>query len=202
MPWTAKELEARAPVLAAALVALLENERLAARFIDSYAEEAKRAGLKAHAERYRELLATIGRESLLAMAAEIDRVVVRSLARRSGRVSRRATQPLAETFRRALVASLAEKLSWAPEEREAFGRDLGLYLRLDPRGGEGRVGRARPPEGPFVDRSALLLDPPMLAQARRAAAAYLAELEAHGERAFRRAFRRRQEKRTGGRGTR
>jgi hypothetical protein len=199
MPWNAKQLEVRAPALAAALVALLERERLVARFIDSYADEAKRPALKAHAERYRELLATLGRESLLAMAAETNRLLERALTR--PRADRRAAEPLSEMFRRALVASLAEKLGWEAEEREAFGRDLELYVRLDERGGPRPALRRRAePHGPFVDRSALLLDPPMLPQARRAAAAYLLELEAEAQRAFRRAFRRRQEKRTRRRG--
>ncbi len=215
MPWNAKELEARAPVLAAALVAVLEKERLVARFIDAYVDEAKRPALKAHAERYRELLATIGRESLLAMAAETDRVLERSLARprarqggqgrRGGQAGRRAAEALAGLFRGALVAALGEKLGWDPEEREAFGRDLELYVRLDEGGAgqpatAGKRSRAEPPRGPFVDRSALLLDPPLLPQARRAAAAYQAELERQGERAFRRAFRAPPEKRTRRRG--
>jgi hypothetical protein len=194
VPWNAKLLATRAPALAAALLAQLENERLVARFIDSYAEEAKRPGLKAHVERYRELLATIGRESLLAMAAETDRLLLRSLAH--PRAGRSAAPALADSFRFALVASLGERLAWRPDEREEFARDLELYLRLDARSGARKPRRAAPPHGPFVDRCALLLDPPMLPQARRAAADYLPELEAQAARAFRRAFRGGEGKRT------
>jgi hypothetical protein len=200
VPWNAKLLATRAPALAAALLTQLENERLVARFLDSYAEEAKRPGLKAHVERYRELLATIGRESLLAMAAEADRLLLRSLARHGGqaqpRAGRSAAPALAESFRRALVTSLGESLAWRPEEREEFARDLDLYLRLDARSDARKPRRAAPPYGPFVDRCALLLDPPMLPQARRAAADYLPQLEAHAARAFRRAFRSGEAKRT------
>jgi len=194
VPWNAEQLDARAQVLAAALLGLLENERLVARFVDSYAEEGKRSGLKAHAERYRELLATIGRESLLALAAESARLLRRALAR--PRAGRAAAPALADSFARALVASLAERLSWAPEERDEFRRDLELYLRLDEPGVPEKPGRPESPHSAFVDRCALLLDPPMLSQARHAAAAYRAELGRQAERIFRGIFRGREAKRT------
>jgi hypothetical protein len=47
--------------------------------------------------------------------------------------------------------------------------------------------------GPFVDRTALLLDPSLMEQARRAAGKFQIELNAASDRVLRRVFSRRRE---------
>ena len=76
---------------------------------------------------------------------------------------------------------------------EEFWRDLELYENLasrEPRRQPGRTTRAIA-SGPFVDRTALLLDPSLMEQARRAAAKFQLELNAAAERVLRKVFSRR-----------
>jgi hypothetical protein len=53
---------------------------------------------------------------------------------------------------------------------------------------------SRRAEGPFVDRCALLLDPSMFEQARRAAGKFLGQLDALAEKSVKQAFSARQKK--------
>ena len=116
---------ARGGELAGKLLAALEKQRLVARFVDSYVAEYDRRGLKAHPIRYRELLATLGREALLAMVAQVNAELPRYLARRLNR-SRSRRPPLlrgpevraADAFREELLASLARALRWTAAEAD------------------------------------------------------------------------------------
>ncbi len=185
--------------VAAKLLAALEKQRLVERFVDSYVAEHGRRGLKAHPIRYRELLATLGREALLAMVAQVNAELPRYLARRVNRSSGRP--PLlrgpevraADAFREELLASLARALRWTPAEAEEFRRDLDLYAQLGARTPLPKKRRqpTDPPEGPFVDRCALLLDPSMLEKGRRAAGRFLLEIEGVAEKTLANLFRRR-----------
>src|ERR1700737_2615107 len=59
--------------LARQIAASLNQERLVPRFVDSYVLEYERFGLQAHPQRYRELIAVLTREALLAMCAHAVR---------------------------------------------------------------------------------------------------------------------------------
>ena len=186
--------------LAGKLLAALEKQRLVARFVDSYVAEYDRRGLKAHPIRYRELLVTLGREALLAMVAQVNAELPRYLARRLNR-SRSRRPPLlrgpevraADAFREQLLASLARALRWTAAESEEFRRDLDLYAQLGARTPLPKKRRqpTDPPEGPFEDRCALLLDPSMLDKGRRAAGRFLLEIEGVTEKTLANLFRRR-----------
>ncbi len=169
----------RAAELARRLLAALEGQRLVERFVDSYVAEFDRRGLKAHPLRYRELLATLGREALLAMVAQVGVELPRYLARRRPPLLRGREVRAAETFREDLLAALARVLRWTAADAEEFHRDLDLYAQLSARQPLPRRRRkpADPAEGPFADRCALLLDPSMLDSSRRAAGKLQVEIE-------------------------
>ncbi len=175
---TGKIFAAHGSELAHKLLGTLEGHGLVARFVESYVEEFDRPGLKEHPLRYRELLATLGRETLLAMAAQVNAELPRCLTRRRPAVLRGPEVQLADAFREEFLAALVRAQSWSPADAEEFRRDLALYTQLAAR--TQTVAKRRrltdPPEGPFVDRCALLLDPSMLEKGRRAAGRFLVEV--------------------------
>jgi len=162
-------------------------------FVESYAEKFVRRGLLDHPARYRELLATLGREALLAMVVQVYAELPRYLTARRPPVLRGAEVQLAEALREELLAALGRAKSWGPADVEEFRRDAELYAQLTARTAKVKRQRkaADPVEGPFVDRCALLLDPSMLESARGAAGEFLAELERTTQDLLRSVFRRR-----------
>ncbi len=175
------------------LLAVLKGDGLVARFVDSYVTEFDRRGLKDHPQRYRELLATLGREALLAMVAQVNAELPRYLTRRQHPLLRPAEVQTAEAFSEELLASLARASRWTAADAEEFRRDLELYTQLSARTQKVRKRRelTDPAEGPFVDRCALLLDPSMLDKARHAAGKFLVEIERVTEKTLASVFRRR-----------
>jgi hypothetical protein len=165
---------------------------LVAHFVDSYAAEFDRRGLTNHPQRYRELLATLGREVLLVMVAQVNAELPRYLTHRGRPVLRGGEVQTAETFSEELLAALARASRWTAEDAEEFRRDLNLYAQLSAR--TQRVKRRYQPtdpvEGPFVDRCALLLDPSMLDRARHASGKLLVEIEQMTDKALASIFRR------------
>jgi hypothetical protein len=99
----------------------------------------------------------------------------------------------AEASREELLGALAGALRWSAADAEEFRRDLDLYAQLGARTPLPKRPRkpAAPVEGPFADRCALLLDPSMLDNGRRAAGNFLSELEAAAGKALASVFRRR-----------
>lgn len=163
------------------------------RFVDAYIAEFNRRGLKDHPARHRELLATLGREALLAMVVQVHAELPRYLTARRPPVLRGAEVQVAEAFRQELLAALGRAKSWGPADVEEFRRDAELYAQLTARTAKVKRQRkaADPVEGPFVDRCALLLDPSMLEEARRAAGEFFRELERAADETLRRVLRRR-----------
>jgi len=82
-------------------------------------------------------------------------------------------------------------MDWTDEEARAFWHDLDIYRMLGARGSA----RARPgaASGPFVDRVALLLDPSLMEQARRAAGRFQLAIHQAADRVLRKVFSRRRE---------
>jgi hypothetical protein len=192
MSRTRKQLAEHAGELARKMLAVLERERLVPRFVDSYVAEFDRRGLKAHSSGYRELLATLGREVLLAMVAQVNTALARYLSRRRPPVLRGPEVQAADAFSQEFLASLARTLHWTAADVEEFRHDLNLYAQL---GARQPIPKRRrrptdPVEGPFVDRCALLLDPSMLDKARHAAGKFLLEIERVTEKILASAFRR------------
>ena len=191
MPGTRKLFITHAHELANRLVHTLAPSGMIARFVHAYAERHNRRKLPGDAVRLRELEATIGREALLSIAVEIRRLVPRAFS--SGRAAARPEESaVAETFFGEFVAAVGRALEWpaadTANEARAFARDLEMYWGWRTRSGASTRGRAANSgrgaerwagpasgESPFPDRCAILLDPPMMEQARRAAADFEAE---------------------------
>src|SRR5271154_2696654 len=220
MPYRPRELVIRAREAASLLLAALDRNEMVPRFLDMYAAENRRPGRADQPAHYREQLETIRREAILAMVLRAEaalptklkvHVVVRSAKVRTGSRSKlkgkkgakaKLTKkkprkagldlaiPLLDLFREEFFVAIGQALRWTDEDARSFWHDLELYERLsasEPR----RPARRAVASGPFVDRTALLLDPSLMEQARRAAGKFQIELDAAADRVLRTAFSRR-----------
>jgi len=165
--------------LARELSEALLRERIVSRFVDSYVVENGRQALQVHAIMYRDLLALLQREALLAMCVRALEIVCdepRPQGRAKPRVIARRDASL---FRKKFLTSLVRQQGWSIGEALDFQRDLQTYEELLARTGSAR--RSRKPfeaaNHPFVDRCAFVLDSSFLEQARMAASKTLTELE-------------------------
>jgi hypothetical protein len=217
MPYRPRELVVRAREAATLLLAALDRDEMVARFLDVYAAQNRRPGRADHPVFYRDQLATIRRESVLAMVQRIEAalparlkvsVTVHGAARprkgKKGKKPRRTKParspamelaiPFLDLFREEFFVALGRSLDWTDRDAEEFWRDLELYEQLvarEPRRPAQRASRTAA-SGPFVDRVAMLLDPSLMEQARRAAGAFQLELNVAADRILRKTFARHQ----------
>lgn len=169
-----------APVeLAQRITETLIRERVVPRFVDSYVVENGRHALQVHASLYRDLLALLQREALLAMtlrALEIVRSEPQTAGKRKARPMPRRD---ATVFRRKYLAALARQQNWNAGDALDFQKDLQMYEELLARAAATR--RRRKPfeaaDHPFVDRCAFLLDSSFMEKARLAASRALTGIE-------------------------
>lgn len=218
MPYRPRELVVRAREAAAMLLATLDRNEMVARFLDVYAAENRRPGRADQPAFYRDQLQMIRREAILACVLRIEAalparlkvtVTMRGGARRpvrekkSGKKARPAPRkksakgasmelaiPFLDLFREEFFVALGQALEWDDEDANEFWRDLEFYENLTPRelrSSSARASRA-PAVGPFVDRVALLLDPSLMEQARRAAGRFQVQLNASADQVLRRVF--------------
>ena len=221
MPYRPRELVIRAREAATLLLATLDRNEMVQRFLDMYAAENRRPGRADQPAHYREQLETIRREAILAMVLRTEaalptklkvHVVVRGAkTRTTSRVKLKKSKkgakakpqkkkarprgielaiPLLDLFREEFFVAIGQALRWTDEDAQSFWHDLELYETLsanEPR----RQTRRAIASGPFVDRTALLLDPSLMEQARRAAGKFQVELDAAADRVLRATFSRR-----------
>ncbi|MGA8768475.1 MAG: hypothetical protein WB559_15765 [Candidatus Acidiferrales bacterium] len=205
----------RAREAAAVLLATLDHNEMVARFLDIYSAEHRRPGRADQPSFYREQLQMIRRESILAAVLRIEAalparlkvsVTVRGARRplkkkKKGKKAARSKPrvksagldlaiPFLDLFREEFFVALGQSLSWSEEDAQEFWRDLELYEMLAAREPSRPAGRAAA-SGPFVDRVALLLDPSLMEQARRAAGKFQLEINAAADRVLRKVFSRR-----------
>ena len=215
MPYRPRELVVRAREAATVLLATLDRNEMVARFLDMYAAEHRRPGRADQPSFYREQLQMIRRESILAAVLRIEAALPSrlkvSVNVRGGRrppqkkkkghkasrsKSRRSTTgldmaiPFLDLFREEFFVALGQSLGWSEEDAQEFWRDLELYEMLAAREPP-RPSRRTGASGPFVDRVALLLDPSLMEQARRAAGKFQLEINAAADRVLRKVFSRR-----------
>lgn len=179
------------------LLGALQDSRMIARFVDDYASANNRRSLIAHAAAHRELLLNLRREALLAMCARLTAGLPRCIAGRAAVKQLKPADAVAvDAFRAEFFVQMAAALKWTPEELEDFWSDLDVYAQIAARQATPmRAGSAsRGAVGPFVDRCALLLDPSMFEQARRAAGKFLSELDVLAEKTLKQAFAARHKK--------
>jgi hypothetical protein len=217
MPYRPRELVVRAREAATLLLATLDHNEMVQRFLDIYAAENRRPGRADQPSRYREQLEMIRRESILAMVLRVEaalptrlkvRVAVRDAPYRKKqkkgkkRPKARSTRPalelaipLLDLFREEFFVALGQALRWSDDDANEFWHDLEICEGLTAPGMRRSSARSAHgvASGPFVDRTALLLDPSLMEQARRAAGKFQMELNAASDRVLRRVFSRRRE---------
>ena len=164
----------------------LLQERVVARFVDSYVVEHGRYALQVHAALYRDLLALLQREALLAATARA--LELSTVAPANSKRSKPRTIPRkdAALFRRKYLGALTRLQKWTAGDALDFQNDLQVYEELLLRVGAARR-RRKPFEAanhPFVDRCAFLLDSSFLEKARLAASHALADVDEVAEHAF------------------
>jgi hypothetical protein len=157
----------------------LIRERVVPRFVDSYVVENGRHALQVHASLYRDLLALLQREALLALTARALAIVCNEPRPAGKSKPRPMPRRDATAFRRKFLASLTRQQGWTAGDALDFQRDLRMYEELQARAAAKR--RARKPyeaaDHPFVDRCAFLLDSSFMENARLAASRALAGIE-------------------------
>jgi hypothetical protein len=165
--------------LANNLFSALDRGRLVDRFVAAYVAEYDRRGILGGPSRDRELAETIGREAMLAMIHEVPQLLPRFFGKRQQAALKDVEREAMDAFFFELMAALGRVWRWNGDDRRQFGRDLSLYSEFAARSANlakvRKRGKVREEDPPFVGRVALLLDPSMLDQARRAARKF------HGE---------------------
>lgn len=165
--------------LARQLCEALLRERLVPRFVDSYVLENSRQALQVHAVMYRDLLALLQREALLALSVRALEIICDEPRAHGRSKPRPMPRREAALFRKKFLAAMVRQQGWSIGEALDFQRDFQLYEDLLARAPQAR--RSRKPfeaaNHPYVDRCAFLLDSSFLEQARVAASRTLTELE-------------------------
>jgi hypothetical protein len=151
----------------------LGRGRVVDRFVAAYVAEYDRAAILGGASRDRELAETIGREAMLAMIHEVPQILPRFFGKKQYEALKGEEKETMDAFLLELMAALGRVWGWNAQDRRQFGHDLAMYSESAARPvklAKGRKrGKVRGEDPPFIGRVALLLDPSMLDQARRAA---------------------------------
>jgi hypothetical protein len=165
--------------LARSITEALLRERVVPRFVDSYVVENGRHALQVHASLYRDLLALLQREALLALTVRALAIVCDEPQPAGKSKPRPMLRRDATAFRRKFLASLTRQQGWTAGDALDFQRDLQMYEELLARAAAKR--RTRKPfeaaDHPFVDRCAFLLDSSFMEKARLAASRTLTGIE-------------------------
>jgi hypothetical protein len=192
MARTRKLFPSYGSALAARLLVTLERERVVEEFVAGYVSAYKRAGILGGPARDREFAQTIGREIVLAVVHEVQQLLPRTMGKKPGKSLDVEDQKIIEAFLAELHSTLGRAWRWTPEDRRQFQRDLNSYSDSTTRKTKGKEIRNRDAgegEPPFVGRVALLLDPSMMEQARRAARKFHADVEKFAQKLLRETLR-------------
>jgi hypothetical protein len=177
VPRTQSNTEAPAR-LAHRLTEALQRERVVPRFVDSYVIEHGRQALQVHASLYRDLMALLQREALLAMTAHALEIVCNEPHKAGKSKPRLLLRQDAAAFRRKFLSSLSRQEQWKAGEALDFQSDLRRYEELLASNAvRHRRKRFETASHPFVDRCAFILDSSFLENARIAASRTLNDLE-------------------------
>lgn len=166
-------------LLAQKLPETLARERVIPRFVDSYVVENGRHALQVHAPLYRDLLAILQREALLAACVRALEIASFETIENSRGKQKTVMRKGADSFRRKFLSALARQQNWNAGDALDFQSDLKMYEDLLARAASSRRPR-KPYEAanhPFVDRCAFLLDSAFLEKARLAASRALGSVE-------------------------
>jgi hypothetical protein len=165
--------------LAQRLSESLVRERLVPRFVDSYVVEHGRYGLQVHAPLYRDLLALLQREALLASSARALDIVSKGGVAAENAKLKPLKRKEALSFRQKFLSALTRHQRWNAGDALEFQSDLVMYEEILARAAISQ--RKRKPfevaNHPFVDRCAFVLDSSFMEQARMAASRALGNVE-------------------------
>jgi hypothetical protein len=165
--------------LARHITEALLRERIIPHFVDSYVVDNGRHALQVHASLYRDLLALLQREALLALTVRALAIVCNEPHPAGKSKPRPMLRRDATLFRRKFLLSLTRQQGWTAGDALDFQRDLQIYEELLARAAAKQ--RTRKPyeaaDHPFVDRCAFLLDSSFMEKARLAASRALAGIE-------------------------
>lgn len=165
--------------LASGICLALARERVIPRFVDSYVVENSRHALQVHAALYRDLLALLQREALLAACVHaLEIACMENIPAGKGK-QRSVPRKGAAAFRKKFLAALTREQRWTAGDALEFQSDLQMYEDLLARNSSTR--RTRKPfetaNHPFVDRCAFVLDSSFMEKARLAASRALTAVE-------------------------
>jgi hypothetical protein len=159
--------------LANNMLSAIQRDRVVDRFVTAYVAQHDRCGILGGPARERELAETMGREILLAMIVEVRNALPIFFGKKQKSKLKSEEMEAIDAFSRELLAALARAQNWNGEDRRQFRRDLSFYSDFSARQelaeNTRKKGKTPEEEAPFIARVALLLDPSMLEQARRAA---------------------------------
>jgi predicted RNA-binding Zn ribbon-like protein len=159
--------------LANNMLSAIQRDRVVDRFVAAYVAQHDRRGILGGPARERELAETMGREILLAMIVEVREALPIFFGKKQKNKLKTEEMEAIDSFSRELLAALARAQNWNGEDRRQFRRDLSLYsdfsARQEVAAKSRKSGKTPEEEAPFIARVALLLDPSMLEEARRAA---------------------------------
>jgi hypothetical protein len=154
------------------MLTMLVHDRIVSGFIASYVSQYDRKGILGGPARDRELTETIGREILLELIVEVEGLMPSFFGKKQRKKLRVEENQAVELFLEELRAALERAQRWNEDDRKQFQRDLGMYKDFNSRKElaptTGKKRKTQEDEPPFVARVAILLDPSMLEQARRA----------------------------------
>jgi hypothetical protein len=178
MPRQLKNVTDLASELAQRLPEALIGERIIPRFVDSYVVEYGRHALHVHASLYRDRLALLQREALLALTAQtLESACVEPTTSKNSK-PRPLSRKNAAVFRRKFLTALARQQEWTAGDALDFQTDLQIYEQLIRRNATRRTRKSfEVANHPFVDRCAFLLDSSFMEKARFAASRALGDLE-------------------------
>lgn len=179
MPGQLQNVSDLASELAQRLPQALIGERIIPRFVDSYVVEHGRHALQVHASLYRDRLALLQREALLALSVQtLSNACFEPTSSRKSK-PRPMSRKDAGLFRRKFLAALARQQKWTAGDALDFQTDLQIYEELIRRNSATRRTRKsfEVANHPFVDRCAFLLDSSFMEKARLAASRTLGDLE-------------------------
>jgi hypothetical protein len=154
------------------MLAMLVHDRTVSTYVAAYVSQYDRKGILGGPARDRELTETIGREILLALIVEVENLMPSFFGKKQRKKLRVEENQAVELFLGELRAALERAQRWSEDDRKQFYRDLAMYKDFQARKAlapsSGKKRKTQEDEPPFVARVAILLDPSMLEQARRA----------------------------------
>jgi hypothetical protein len=179
--------------LANNMLKAVDRGRVVANFVAGYIDEYDRHGILGGPVRDRELAETIGREVVLAMVLEVPKGLPRFFGKTARGKFTDSEKQAMDAFFQECLAALGRAWNWQAEDRRQFHHDFNLYSEFGARQAAQenarKRGKAPKEEPPFVGRVALLLDPSMLDQARRATRKFHGEVEHLAQKLLRQTLR-------------